>query len=232
MLLNKHNLNIHRFCAKEESRYTLRALLVTKNETVATDGHRLVRITAPKTNESLFPSVPDFKADDIEGNVLLHADTAKELAATIPKGNKDIPILKTARIGQENGSVRSVTTDLDITHLIQGKKVEGSFPDWRNVIPNKKPAFEIHVNAAYLAELSNFADSFSESGFIRLQFFGADQAMRIDAENGADGQGMTAVLMPSRSTSKYELCQFDKNQKPPEKQTELPREENVQKEIE
>jgi len=210
MLLNKHNLNIHKFCAKDMTRYALRALLVTKNETVATDGHRMVRITTPKTNESLFPSVPDFKADDIEGNLLLHADTAKELVASIPKKkNKDVPVLSTVRIGQENGSLRSVATDLDITHLVQGKKVDGNFPSWRAVIPVKKPTFEIHVSAQYLAELCSFAADVSESGFIRMQFFGADQAMRIDAENITDGQGMTAILMPARCTSKYDSCKFD-----------------------
>jgi hypothetical protein len=203
MLLNKHNLNIHKFCATEESRYTLRAILVTKKETVATDGHRLIRVTVPEMNDSLFPSVPEFKADDIDGRILLHADAAK---ASIPKGKQTIPVLSTAKLGQEDGSARAVTTDLDLQHIVQGRKVEGEFPKWEAVIPTKKPAFEVCLQAPYLKELAEFAEKFSESGIIRVRFYGPEQPVRFDCQDMGSGQGMTAVIMPIRSGSDFSKC--------------------------
>lgn len=204
MLLNKNNLNIWKFCSKDDSRYSLRAMLVTKHETVATDGHRLVRVTVPKMNESLFPTVPDFKADEIDGSLLLHADVAKEIAASIPKGEQTIPILSTAKLGQDKGGARAVTTDLDLQHLIEGRKVEGEFPKWEGTIPTKKPSFEVCVNPVLLAELAQFAAKFSDSAVLRVQFFGPEQPIRFDAEDRLSGQGMTAVLMPVKSASEFE----------------------------
>lgn len=223
MLLNKHNLNIHKFCATEESRHVLRAILVTKDETVATDGHRLIRVTTPKMSDSLFPEVPDFKAEDVNGGLLLHADVAKEIASSIPKGKQSIPVLGMARIGQQEGAACSVTTDLDIQHLVEGKKVEGEFPRWQAVIPTKKPAFEVTLHSELLAELAQFISKFSDTPGVRIQFFGSDQAVRFDAEDSINGQGLTAVLMPMRSSSTFDYGWKGTPKKAEPAQGELPK---------
>ena len=61
-MLNIHNLNLADLCSKDESRFTLNAILVTKDCTVETDGHQLVKVTLPNYSADSFPEFPGFKA--------------------------------------------------------------------------------------------------------------------------------------------------------------------------
>jgi hypothetical protein len=94
VLLNKHSLNVHEFAAQEESRYTLRAIHVTEQETVATNGHYLVRVSHPTINPNQFPVVPGFKNGAAFKSFLFPVDAVKQLLKALPKGKltKNLPI--------------------------------------------------------------------------------------------------------------------------------------------
>ena len=60
-MLNKNNLRIAKFCVGYESRYVLNGLHITPNETVVTDGFRLVRVSSVKPREKFDPFTVDQK---------------------------------------------------------------------------------------------------------------------------------------------------------------------------
>lgn len=139
-LLNKHNLAVRFATAKEESRYTLRAILATENETVATDGHIMCRVSLPKTDAKNFPTIEGFTPNGFTRG-LIPVDAAKDIESAIPK-SKHMPILNHAAISSEHIGEREVlkiaTTDLDTPKLLTVRPVEGTFPNWQNVWPKDK----------------------------------------------------------------------------------------------
>jgi len=201
-MLNKHNLDVAKFASKEESRYTMNAILVTPHETVATDGHRLVRVSLPKRED--FPSRNGFEALETWTPFLLPVKTAQNVAKAIPQ-RQTIPALEMVGIGKPQGEDETtcelVVTDLEEWRTFAVRKLTGTFPKWSQVIPQGEFAFEITVDASYLAEMaaaaSKFTDAPTSSLTIRFRADHCDKAIRMDARR-SDGQTWVGVLMPVR----------------------------------
>ena len=112
MLLNRHNLNVAKFCSKEVSRYTLDVIQVSKQGTVATDGYRLAIVTLPSEKDENFPQDvggrtinPAQLVDDQSVNV--ESKAALAAAKAIPK-KSTIPALSStcgAKRGSTDGSI-------------------------------------------------------------------------------------------------------------------------------
>src|SRR5271167_1770826 len=94
ILVNKHNLALADFAAKEESRYTLHGIQITTEETVVTDGHVLARVTLPAVETKNFPIIEGFTPNGFTG-CLLPTEACKEIEKALPKKTK-IPILANA----------------------------------------------------------------------------------------------------------------------------------------
>lgn len=206
-LLNRNNLAVRFAAAKEESRYTLRAILATEHETVATDGHVLVRVSVPELDANSFPAIDGFKPNGFTHG-LIPVDAAKEIENAIPK-KTTLPILAHAAITSEHvpDSDRTVlkiaATDLDTPKVFTVREPEGQFPNWKNVWPDvdQKPAADICFDARLLAAVATAAAKFSDHRLcaIRLRVYGSNSAMRFDLVND-DGQEMNGLLMPCRAS--------------------------------
>jgi hypothetical protein len=87
VLLNRHNLQVAKFCATEEgSSAALKSVYVEPDGTTACNGHIVVHVSMPKIEPSLFPTLaeaPDMKHD--AKPFLLSRDSALEIASNIPK---------------------------------------------------------------------------------------------------------------------------------------------------
>ena len=205
VMLNKHNLAVHRFISKEDSRYTIKAIHVTPNETVATDGHSLVRVSTLK----------DHKAENFPPQRVRVTDQFKpfnlpyEVAAKVEKAilkNRAIPVFNYAALelkeGEPNGNNPTLfVTDMDSTQEFVSKVISDKFPDWEMVIPKKAEAtFTITVDPLKLAKLMTEAAKFTKGaypqGSVKMRFVSDDKAVRLDAENAS--QTWTGVLMPIR----------------------------------
>jgi hypothetical protein len=204
-LLNKHNMAVRFAASKEESRYTLRAILATENETVATDGHIMCRVSLPNTDAKNFPLVDGFTPNGFTRG-LIPLDAAKDIENAIPK-SKNLPILNHAaisseRIGETDRELLKIaTTDLDTPKLLTVRQPDGTFPNWQQVWPkDKKPVIDLCLNARLLAAIAQAATKFSDRAAapIRLRFYGEHTAMRFDLVND-DGQEMNGLLMPLRA---------------------------------
>jgi hypothetical protein len=213
VLLNLNNLRLADLCQKQECRYTLDAIQVTREETVVTNGHYLVRVTLPKTDGNLYPDVEGWPTDSGEWTeVLVPRATAIEALKIVPR-KQDIPILNNAVIFKsDDGRVRIGTTALgarNASHGDQHKMVDGKqggrFPNWKAVMPKGTPQFTITLDADYVARLAKNATEFmadqGQNKPLRLQFTTADSAVRMDCPCNHEGQEWTAILMPMRGSA-------------------------------
>ena len=213
VLLNLNNLRLADLCQKQESRYTLDAIQVTREETVVTNGHYLVRVTLPKTNGN-YPDVEGWPEDSGERTeALVPRATAIEALKNVPR-KQDIPILNNAVIFKSNdGRVRIGTKALaarnaphgDDQHKMVDGKQDGRFPNWKAVMPKGTPQFTITLNADYLARLAKNAVEFmadqGQNKPLRLQFTTADSKVRMDCRCNHEGQEWTAILMPMQGSA-------------------------------
>ena len=200
-MLNRHNLNIAKLAAKDESRYTLTGIRVSPDETMCTDGHQLTRVTTPKVDVEQFPVKDGFTPTRDFEPFLLPSQAALSIARALPK-RSTIPILLNAAIGKQtdvNGCAQIAVTDLDDYQIFTPRKMDGKFPDYERVIPNKADAtFTIGLNPlqllAILQQVKGFVDTREPTMVLRL--YDASSAVRIDVSN--DEQEWTSVLMPMK----------------------------------
>ena len=101
-MLNRHNLNIARLAAKDESRYMVTGVRVSPSETIATDGRQLTRVTTPKFKADDFPVKDGFKPTTTFEPFILPAQSALAIAKALPK-KSTLPILLNAAIGEHRG---------------------------------------------------------------------------------------------------------------------------------
>lgn len=204
-MLNKHNLNVVQFTNDDSQRYSLDCIQVTKDATVATNGHYLAWVSMPDTKVVNFPKLTNVaEPTDDFSPFLLHRDAAMKIAKSIPK-HKTIEVLNHAVVSQEtvNGEVKTTlsTTDLEYTANYPFTKVSGTFPEYSKQIPNISDAkFQITLNATHLAQIAKAFQGFS-GGYtpdVLVSFFADDKPIRFDADNSNTHQAMTVILMPMR----------------------------------
>jgi len=208
-MINRHNLDIHRFCNKEESRYALQSMMVTPKWTLSTDGKRMVLVTTPEGAVKDFPHMDSAKLIDDHKPFLLPAEQAVAIQKKIPKPNT-IPILANAAVAepeQESGDVHVFTTDLENVGDFKIRKMGGSFPDPQNVWKlADKAILEVTIDARYLLDMAQAIVRFmddrrknnpDEHFPVTLRFYRKpEDPIRFDAHNNDTGQHWTALLMP------------------------------------
>lgn len=156
-------------------------------ECVATNGHMLVRATAP--------SGDDDPTDKVTG--LLDADTLMALAKLTPR-RVDKP--EDAHVLVASPTAMSVNGTTKIAHDLQGQ----SYPAWKQVIPANPPADAITVtlSAKYLADLVKIAKAQGRSNPHVTFHVVADQAHKgvyFDVGAPIDSPKIDGVVMPMRA---------------------------------
>jgi hypothetical protein len=205
-LMNRNNLGVRFAASAQESRYTMGAILATENETVATDGHLLARVSMPNMDAKNFPVVDGFKPNGFKRG-LIPSDVCQEIERSIPK-KTTIPVLGHAAITTEHTDDRGdllkvAVTDLDTPKVITVREPEGQFPKWDNqsLWATKAPVMDICFDAELLKRIMVAACKFTDkrtNAPIRLRFYGANEAMRFDMVND-DGQELNGLAMPMRA---------------------------------
>lgn len=212
MLLNRTVLSLAKLASKDESRYTLLAIAVEKDIAAVMQGHYLVTVTHPKYSgdapiEQSYPVTDGLTHRTIKDSevVLVHKDAALAALKSLPK-KSNIPILANAAMSEDG---RLVTNDLAAVASFK-HEVGGTFPNWRQVVPDAPVAFDVCLDPTYLELLMKF---FKESlgdarnKTVRLTLYKDDKpmsdgrriprAVRFDARTD-EGQEITAILMPIR----------------------------------
>lgn len=213
-MLNKWNLKVSEFASKEASRFTLHAIRVAPDATVATNGDYLAWVSTPTDRQaSSFPAVDGFPtpSDDFKP-FLLPSDAAKLVEKALPK-KTTIPTLDSAAIAMNGDNPEEpkpviAVTDLENPQVFRPHVPAGHFPNFDAVMPKWEDAkFRITLNASYLALIAKAFADFTKHSDTRgtmpvvLSFYDEQRAMRFDGHNTDTNQGMTCVLMPIRDNA-------------------------------
>jgi DNA polymerase III sliding clamp (beta) subunit (PCNA family) len=176
-MINRHNLTVTQF-ADTESFRGVQDVRFTPTETIATNGHYLVRVTNP-------PS------ETIQTTDRAFSIPAEQLKAVKVKKGDAIELATNG-----TGSSWNLTTGTSTYHLTES---ENRFPNVDAVMPKDKPSLVIGFSASYLAQLAKAFAGFHDARIptVKLSFYGPDKAAMFEATN-SDGQKMTALLMPVR----------------------------------
>lgn len=213
MLLSKDNLAVAAFASKDETRLSLGGVYVEPDgTTVATNGRYLATVGPCHADRKDFPDIPGMNPETTTPGeqslkaFVLPADDAKAIAKALPKGRtiNTLPILAHAVVdvahSNENGTYRIGVTDLERPQIFQGRKVEGEFPDYRQVLPKGDPAWIVGLSAAYLKDIAATALSLGVK-HLKVEGFETDansvKPVRFTGTTGS-GQDFYVVLMPAR----------------------------------
>lgn len=210
MYLNRANLEIAALASTDASRLGLCSVRVEAGRTMATDGHALGIVATPALDPKDYPAVGGLTETDAGFQPCsIPVDTAKALLRAIPK-RSHVPVLACAKVdvaaSNANGVFRAVTTDLETTTPVEGRKIEASYPDVDQVVPSGKPAHTTAFDASLLGKVLTTAVKMGLRGrtpTVTLAFYGKDGEgpVKITAETEA-GQAVTFVVMPVRRLTK------------------------------
>ena len=213
MLVSKTALSVRHAASKDATRYNLNGVrFESDGRVIATDGHRLYTVTPPeeKPDPREFPAIPG--VEDPGGSAPLEPFTlplaaADAVAKAIPK--RGLPILKNALLDVDgtNGSekARFVTTDLEVTTPIEALKIDGDFPDWRQVMPDGEPTVKLALNWQYLADLGKALNEFcpgSREKLVTIEIIDEMSPVKFTAKNPDTGEEFTGLIMPIRPDRK------------------------------
>lgn len=172
----------------------------------ATDGKILAMASWDEPNWKEYPvDGIGFDPKPFEGfSVTIDTKDCRELAK-LPTKNVVKPILGNVAIDEQNnglGETTAMATDLDTTREYKFKPIEGTFPDYRMVLPKDSPQATIKLDIRQLERaVKIFKDTFgirkndsiAESG-VELEIFSPDKPAKMTmAKNGLD---VTVLAMP------------------------------------
>ena len=195
-MLNKFNFQIASLI-DSDAMGPMAGLLVSPDSTMETDGHQFVMVTAPEAQPSLFPADDEITEADYFTPFVLDKASALKLAKIMPspkEGNpREMAVIDIST--ETDGTATLAVNDDERRTIVKSEKITGTFPSLMRVTPAvDKARFEISFSSEVLVPVLKAFQGFS--GALTIRIYTALQGVRIDAQ--ADGQKMTAVVMPLR----------------------------------
>jgi hypothetical protein len=218
VFLNRANLASVQLASKDASRVHLHGLHVTPDETVATNGHALIRVKLPSVDDESATEFTRIAGESANGAgfspVTLPAKAVEAAAKRMP--NRPQGALQgISRLSTEGTHATLVTTDGESTTPSKFELDEcDMFVDYESVLPKDEPTLSIGLNAGLLATVFKvLAQITAVRGTQKLQpvkcdvFTDSDEngkprtpvtrALRLTCET-ASGQEVTVIVMPCR----------------------------------
>lgn len=193
MLIHKNDIQtIAHFAANNDVRTTLNGIQVETDGTlVATDGHVLGILKPRQGKEEEFPALkglPNLETTEPLKPCVLSKSALLSVAKQL-KAPKQFPILNFAQIdtveANKNGHVPMRITDLENQNVASVVKIEGTFPDYKRVVPDEDSlGYRICFDAAILMQALQAA----------VQHCGKDRAI-VEFEFPTNGLGGTSAVV-------------------------------------
>jgi DNA polymerase III sliding clamp (beta) subunit (PCNA family) len=166
MKLDKAILALRYVVSREETRVNLSGIYLEPTGAVATDGHMLATIEAPKVELADGETEPE----PLKPCILANAD-AEAIAKALPKRSHN-PAELLASIDTATSNANGTLKVSTGSATFEPRKVNGEFPDYRQVIPSSPVVFRVSFNADYLASLVKVAKAADGSSVVTLEFTG------------------------------------------------------------
>jgi DNA polymerase-3 subunit beta len=177
------------FVSKEETRYYLCGINFNRKAAsefvyaASTDGHKLCQL-------EIDANIADGDNDEI--NAILPYDACKTILSMLKSvGNKDFPIQMEFKQSSVHVNCGDQKADF--------KLIDGSFPDYRKVIPTEAPSFKIGLAKAQAKEAVKAIQSHKDKEPMEWRFIDATSPLTLVSEK------KIVVVMPMRVSFDEEL---------------------------
>jgi len=202
MLYTRHNFEVAAFCDALGVRPELAGILVTPTGTAATDGYVLLEVSSPSTDntEKDFPAISGHVVKARDDQFIFPKEAARQVLKTIPKKTDSGQgvLQRAAVLETDKGFAGFIAGDPVHIRPTIAKEIEGTFPEYQQIFPTKKPKSVISVNAKQLEKLAKFFAGLSKVGSVSIKTFGAHDPILFEASN--EVQTARALLMPLRQS--------------------------------
>lgn len=208
MMYNKNNLAITEACeAKSKSRPELGGVLFKSDRTVATDAYILMEVVNDMaTIKSLKEDVPDLL--DMVPSIpkegfLIPAKSVNKFSKNLADcKHKNLPVLDWGVLGKRSNKDESqlICTDLEKTDIVKTKNIDAKYPDYKHVIPTKKPQASILIGLNNLKRVVNALSKMELAGIggtLEIELHGTTEAFVIKAKTDQN-QEVKGLIMPIR----------------------------------
>jgi len=204
-LYNRKQLENIKLASKDDTRQTLNGLHFEGDSTVSTDGHKLMKVTWTVPQKAKNWPVNGVEWEKKDKPFILPRSTVEKALKNIPKQRGlAMPVLENVAIGlkktEKDDPDKFVvqTSDLENTDNIEGKTVEGKFPNYKQVIPdyqNSESYRKVGISAHYLKEVCAQLEKYKNSSMVTLYMGNEKEPIVITADDD-EGTEAEAVLMP------------------------------------
>ena len=195
-MYNKANLEVATII---ENSYRF-GVVFEPEQTWATNGEALIKITAPLEKLEDFPELSG--KQELMDQIQIEKEDALKIKKMIPK-NVCMPILKNIVFtGIENDFAKFATTDLSTATETRARIKEGNTPDLTSIYPETAPVFSIYFDVDLLLNVLKIIKEAKEDRSyakkIKIDFWDKDKVARIQAKNSDTEQEIEAAIMPMK----------------------------------
>jgi len=191
---------VYHSVSTEETRYYLNGVYIESDETrrirmVSTDGHTLLKCELP--DDAFMGEQVATQADSHYAGFILQTDVTEK--AFKAKSRGELWIYGDSQSGiLQFVDMMPGETELPRLGVCEFTRVDGTFPDWRRVMPAPVSEYgAVSVNPDYIARLTKGAKILShvKTPAIRIQSGGNGEPMSVEWQGVEQMQG---VIMPMR----------------------------------
>ena len=228
MIINDHNIGIAGHASQKGLRPVLNGVLFTPKVCVATDSYRLLEVELPD-QEELIPELPNTMpagSSDVSG--IVPVSTVQKIKTS---KNANLPILENISLDLQEeeaegqgGRAVLITTDLETLDRVEGRLVDGAFPDYEQIIPKSDPVIKVALTAQYLKDMAQYFEKHAIGGQVVLSLFKGEDgnpAPVLFTNSTEQGQKIRGVVIP---------CKMLEEEEDPEPEEEAKEEEPEEKE--
>lgn len=207
MLVPKRALAVKEAASTDETRFVLNGVYLHKNESkgeaVATDGRFLLKASWTLQDEQDYPSVPGAISPAKENDSgIIPTSAIVSAVKAMPKKNKtSLPILDNMRVkfDADTNLTQIVSTDLEKHNIQPSRIIDGTYPNYSQVIPEYKEEGDIKVKVSveYLYKIVSALKQM-EAKEVIISVKDGDRPVRLDAQSEDRILDVVGVLMPIR----------------------------------
>lgn len=201
ILLSRAQADLKSFVSKDATRVALNNINVTSTYAEATEGHVLLRVPHDNTiDPAHFPAVNGI-GSGLNGNSVLVKPEALEKAFKHIDPKSCLPILGYVHLSVDEKDTPILTaTDLETSVHVRQQKMDATFPDTDQVIPQEPRPLSVCLNAELVKKLADWACKHGRGPMptIKLYISSRSGAVLCKIPRG-DSPSAIAIIMPVRS---------------------------------
>lgn len=198
-LLTKGHAVVARAASTDETRYILNGVYLEETEkgmkATATDGKMLATVE----DESIGFTALDYPANVIPATApngaktaIVPTDVFVSAFKGLPGRKSRLPVLQNVAVTMGATETTLGTTDLATPIVRTARNIEGTFPNYKQIIP-KKSTFAIKFDPKLLGVALKIAQDFELTG-VDMEFTDNKSPVKITGKR--NGQTLTVVVMP------------------------------------